>query len=205
MMAFWVFLMVIFVEILRMIDYEKLKIAHDLVNKHANECNETSTLTFVYYGLAAFEYYEWNSYSHGKHTYREINDLITKLRELTEPMPKYGVGDTVYYLFTPAMKILELTVESTISCDTNECISYRYETNNGIVDEGWLYSSKEALIEAQIAYWNKQNCADNKHMDFHGDGECAWCLKEIDDNCREIYKCSHGVTERNCYVCFEGK
>ena len=80
-----------------MIDYEKLKEAHELAN-HRNDrwiwistkysAQEHEIEYRLEIGLTINDSDEY--------VFHDIDDLITKLRELMHPKAKYGVGDIVY-------------------------------------------------------------------------------------------------------------
>lgn len=131
-----------------MIDYEKLKLAHDL----AEENNIA-----IQYNLPNERLVTDN-----------IDDLLSLIQQLTEPKPKYKVGDKVWF-------------------------QYCGEIENKIVDEeslSWvnivtgLYPNRKDLIEAQIDYWTslkkeeKSTCSGHVSMNTPFEGETKACHHE---------------------------
>lgn len=82
---------------------------------------------------------------------REQSLALTKLEELTQPQPKYKVGQEVWHaLGLSRCTILRSVVESFYSAQ--EGFVY-YLDNSPSLNEDWLYQSREALIDAQLEYW----------------------------------------------------
>lgn len=132
-----------------MIDYEKLKVAHELANKISKERDYTVAIQCainnecINYMIKAYEIDE---------QYLYIDDLITKLEELTTPKPKYKEGDFVWYLSNNSelSRMAIDWVREELEINSNQVV---YATPNGMVIESALYPSKAALIEAQVVYW----------------------------------------------------
>jgi len=141
---------------MKMIDYDKLKLAHKLTDK----------LNFIDYGL---------TYRHGypdkyfvlsfddkdgmfhEYQFKNIDELITKLTELSQPQPKYKIGDKIYCRLVTEIK------EGRVIETPNEY----YETYQISIDGQWLriqekelYYTKQFLIEAQIKYWKERLCEE---------------------------------------------
>lgn len=77
-----------------------------------------------------------------------IDDLITKLEELTQPKPKYKIGDKAWYLsdeYEPFLLFIE-------DIDYDSDVMYM-DSNDNWWHEEQLYPSRESLIDAQIEYW----------------------------------------------------
>lgn len=142
-----------------MIDYEKLKIAHAMARQWSLEnsrwmdlalCTSNTETMFI---LKSGEERFYSGYS--------LDDLVSKLTELTKLLPKYKIGETVWRVFgeehPTQMKIYD------IRQDENGL----YEYSSSSEDFGcWylehqIYPSKEALIDAQIEYWKNLECEDN--------------------------------------------
>lgn len=186
-----------------MIDYEKLKIAHKLVYEHAQSQNETSTITLVYYGSSEFEYYKWNSYSFGDWEYKDIDNLIAKIRELSAPKPKYEAGQEVWYCNYHSIKGL-IRCEKAVSINLVDALfgekEYRVSTESIDLPERFFYPSKEALIDAQIEYW--KGLKHESIIPFEDDAIrfniCATCKKQmadVPDHC----KCPDKLIKSNNY------
>lgn len=143
-----------------MIDYEKLRWAHELANK-LNERISINVCYLVADNKPTFVL-DHSDFKNNITSYN-IDDLIAKLRELTQPKPKYIEGWVI---------------------DGFGKMDYWTHMNEEDIKEKDIivYPSKEALIDAQIEYWNKENCAAGRHMDCEGDYECVWCGIEIEDD-----------------------
>lgn len=141
-----------------MIDYEKLKKAIELSQKYGIEHNETSTLTCVIYAHTN-EYYEWQTYSHPKFTTQKIDELLAKLEELTQPQPKYKVGQTVFLIWSDAWEIREFLIRDMQYLNSHEYwqIEGDLEKDNSssckIFPEHLFYLTRQELIKSQITYW----------------------------------------------------
>lgn len=144
----------------QMINYEKLKLAEEL-------CQKSKGYYFVseYHSKRGLinimlrhqdEYYE---------VCKDIDHLIDRLKELTEPKPKYEVGQTIYYIFHRAYTTLPPDIEEGEITDfeiiDNE-IYYSIKSNK--IDELSCFYSVEELINAQITYWQSL-----KYPDFEGE------------------------------------
>jgi len=127
-----------------MIDYEKLRLAHTLVQKihlaklihyHSEHDGDEYFLSFP--GDTKLE--SWS--------YTEVDDLITKLQSLLveqKPEPKYKVGDTVW--FNECDSPYDFIIDEVI---WHESGIYLYDDK----EERELYPSREALIQSQIKHW----------------------------------------------------
>ncbi len=177
-----------------MIDYQKLKVVHELAIKlpyarfiYKNNYHDEE----VWFGVT----YAGEKEEEGIFM-QDIDELIETLKELTnagEPKPKYKVGDEVFFLgdFGNTLKFIINGVDA----DSEEKY-YSYEIDEWFLEEQ-LYPSKLALIEAQIEHWTElkneeksirsdnvsmqQNCPhesqtpdskDNVHM-------CIKCFEEF--------------------------
>ncbi len=125
-----------------MIDYQKLKLVHELADK----CNMQIWFTASCQN------------GNGATAIMNLDDLIAKLEELTqpnEPQPKYKVGQEIYLLGENSY-LLGATIES-IFYDVD---GFEYILNFNIGSdyrhrrEMYLYPTKQALIEAQLRYWS---------------------------------------------------
>lgn len=135
-----------------MIDYEKLKEAHELAEKL--DCPKLVIESRLSDGEICYMLYWFENIPMDYCTYN-IDKLLTKLRELTQPQPKYKTGDKVYYLPSndtiTAAEIAEPFAPST------------YKVTEGyVLYEKYLYPTKEDLIQAQIDYWQKMKEENNE-------------------------------------------
>lgn len=131
-----------------MIDYDKLKLAHQLCIKY----NKNALVSVLFYSNN-FTQYDFRIEEDGITCYLtgDIDDLITKLRELTQPEPKYKIGDVVHFI-NHRLQINENTVES-ITSDERGIVLHFGKPTYGAIYEIDVYPTKAALIEAQIEYW----------------------------------------------------
>ncbi len=186
-----------------MIDYEKLKLAHELAEKYAQkneyigfECHFNNKEQ----GFA--QYYNLYDLQRNQIFSGLIDDLITKLRQLTQIKCKCGVildydngVDKCYAcLAQPEQKYkegefvvaygwdgeIELCQIMNLSSGNNNHVHYEVKFASGIrsfFDEDRLYPTKAALIDSQITYWN--NLAEDEAASFE---HCDICCEPI-HNC----------------------
>lgn len=123
-----------------MIDYEKLKLAHELVNKLANSKfrisfgSHTDEITF--------------SIDEKWEIIHSIDDLIVKLQELVQPKPKYQIGQDVWVLG------LKGGFHKTKIKSIHDGGYMVIGGLDLIYSENELYQTRESLIDEQNEYWN---------------------------------------------------
>lgn len=143
-----------------MIDYDKLKLAHELAEKYYKK---TSLPILVEHSFAVgchsipctlfIDKIEWQ--------YDTLDSAIFKLCELTGsekptqiPKPKYKVGQKVW-----AVGIHQQPIKFSVDKIHLSSVPPMYKLEGadcGFVEsESLIYSSREELIESQIEYWNK--------------------------------------------------
>lgn len=131
-----------------MIDYEKLKEAWELCNKLA----ETSyVVEFVHQGNY-IEFSITDCESEDGLPYlitADIDELLCELKQLTQPQPKYKIGDEVW--FYAGNQTYSFVIEEIYLAD-NE---YVVASHSWHMPEQYVYSSKEQLIDDQIKCWQK--------------------------------------------------
>lgn len=136
-----------------MIDYEKLKIAHEMGKKLPTGISVTLSIN----SGDIHKSYELSMIIQTEETIEHINtidELIAKLRELTKPEPKYKVGDTWWFLDGPDFITYPLP-QSLLITEENK--------NWFRADEEW-WPSRESLIQAQIDHWielKQEHCEHN--------------------------------------------
>jgi hypothetical protein len=148
----------------KMIDYEKLILAQNLAKKIWDKTK-----------LPIWIYHKWcpegevlilDTYEHGEFTFKNVDGLINKLKELTKPEPKYKVGDIVYLLGGDDNPIHSFKIDKIIN-DHGDYWYVRYIDYKGGEFDQWredvLYPSREALIQSQIEYWQSL-AADCEHV-----------------------------------------
>ncbi len=124
-----------------------------------------------------------------EYCYNDINHLITKLRELTAPLPKYkyALGQTLWYVDS-RQNIQSAFVEYIDD-------EGRYVNGSWHLPEDAAYPSKEALIEAQIDYWDFQKRQESFCQRFGIDGLPM-------DSCRKSEeKSTHSDEKIRCPDC----
>lgn len=131
-----------------MIDYDKIKLAHELAESYHKKTNYSvyivTSSAFGCFGNGQFKL----CLNQTNYDYENIDDLIAKLQELTqpeEPKAKREIGQRWWYLdeanfmMYPEPKSMLITAEN---------------VNRYWVDEEW-FPTKSALLEAQLNYWQK--------------------------------------------------
>ncbi len=133
-----------------MIDYEKLKLAYELVEK--------SSTHFIVHTVSGkypneFTISSWDN--NEEVICDNLDHLITKLCQLTHPKAKYQPGDKVW--IQTNLVIIEVVVS-----EINQIQDGYYFLNSIIspsvgftAHEDDIYPTKQSLIEAQIEYWQK--------------------------------------------------
>lgn len=163
-----------------MIDYEKLKLADEICKKSGH------SFSYFFGGkdkLNSFGsdlipdnciLYDIDSGSIID-DFENIDLLITKLTELTQPKPKYEVDERVWAESEGNLQFFTIKSRSFIK---NEYVYF--DKFDYSYSEKRLHPSKEALIDAQIAHW--QSIRDNESHDKQ-------------NNCR------HNPYEQSCFYC----
>lgn len=133
-----------------MIDYKKLKIAHELCDKYAKECRVAHFVGVLQYVYDKPPNYCLNRYDGAfEEQYSDIDDLITHLKELKKP--KYEVGQEVFFTCYEDISsgIIEL-----INLDHGD-FKFHIAMEHGYINlsEDKIYSKKSDLIEAQLRHW----------------------------------------------------
>lgn len=157
-----------------MIDYEKLKLAHELINKYCAGADRYASMEIVH-GPNWVVRYETNI--GGKETFFSLDDLVAKLIEFTTPkckcgnlLPndaiacdecinraresgrKYKLGDKIWSYQDSI--ILNLVIHEIQ--EVNDAYLYCSRSMGGWnIDEKDAYPTKESVIYAQIEYWAK--------------------------------------------------
>ncbi len=139
------------------IDYQKLQQALILLGQYQDENNSAIRfeLEINRSKNLNFRFRRWGEehYLDDDSDFSCIDDLITKLKELTAPKPKYSEGDTVFSLICRGK--CGLMQGNTDAFDSLSCEYYvRFEGEGDYwIKENELYPSRESLIQAQIDYW----------------------------------------------------
>jgi len=182
-----------------MIDYEKLELAHELIEK-------------LHFGKIVSQYsiHDGEEYilsspnieSHYDYCFTNLHDLIAKLKELTQPKPKYKVGEEVW-LVGNFGKPITAKIVGIMGGDVD--LAFKDGTcRYGAIKE--LYPTKSELIEAQIEYWtNLQKEFDVQYASSaEGQAKIREGMKQLIMECQherdesEPPKLSHFTKEDGC-------
>lgn len=174
-----------------MIDYERLKIAHELADKYSNICADRIVSVCIDINVGTHINYVIRGVSGLMFVAEDINDLIAKLKELThpdEPKPKYKDA----WFVSSHNNIVCTKVEN------QEGYIYCDETNHDALGKN-MYPSREALIESQIEYWNKlryptieESSRVGSQQALDSMGKIIECQKRIDLLYKSVIKeCDH--------------
>jgi hypothetical protein len=172
-----------------MIDYDKLKVAHELASKI-----KTHYLVHIVGGKhpaegSEFTLVDWIPDMQDYVT-NDMDALIDRLQELTQDIkPKYKVGDEVWHL------LHDEVVKSTIIEDDITSSELLYRLESGWWEEIQIHTSRASLIESQLEYWNKlryPTIAECQH-DHGYKGSIIICEGDIGSpfkciKCGEYYK-----------------
>jgi hypothetical protein len=159
-----------------LLDFNKLKLAHDLIRTYAFQEDWDINLTTCFNSYINTERIGFIlSDGNGDHRFTELDELIAKLQELTRPKPKFNVGDKVYFI-NPQVQINVNTIES-ITQEHRGILFHFGKPTYGAIYEPDAFPTKEALIDAQIAYWSCLKDTEN--------------LTHNDVRVKEIEKCEH--------------
>jgi hypothetical protein len=135
-----------------MIDYEKLKVAHELINK-IDEIYEVS-VQHHFSHTRGDKFILWTKNGVAQFGIEEMDDLIAELKELTkpeEPKSRFHVGQEIWFI-NSYDKICSFCIDK-ICKETGEETYYYNKYNQAVGERDGLYSTKQELIEAQIQYW----------------------------------------------------
>ena len=172
-----------------MIDYDKLKKAHELILK----ADEKYGLAF-YIGGSFLTYHRL--YAIGDDYYEDfgsIDELIEKLESLVKPESKYKVGDKVFTLNKANEPIEFRIIEFYVTGICPEYFVYRAPDGERYSEQE-VFLTREDLIESQINHWTSlkkqqiSTCSDDVSMkcqhehSFLSGFRCIKC----DQNCMSI-------------------
>ena len=146
-----------------MIDYEKLKMAHELVADTEEYYFEA---VFGINGSSSYTIFDTN---HDRAGFFDNEDgLLEMLQELTQPEPKYKIGDTVWLIDCDCICTAEIESHGNEEYNIKKCetIDGSRVTVKEWASEDDLHPTKAALIESQIEYWtnlqiDKMGCHEN--------------------------------------------
>lgn len=141
-----------------MIDYEKLKLAHELAQDYA-EKKDTVTSLSITIRFDSRGAYEYRADFSGTEYHEEIDpttldDLLAKLKHITQdkPKPKYELGQAVWFIDFPVNKIYCGCIKK-IRHDEYVVVTDTQGPKEDFAEHE-LYPSKQALIIFQLNYWS---------------------------------------------------
>ncbi len=171
-----------------MIDYEKLRLAEELLLKYSIQqigCLHDTPKFELHLQCSGDCVDTWCVLDGATYS---LWELIIKLQSLTQdkPKPKYAIGDTLYGLCD---EIYSFTVSESYFYENWGKWCYADESGEYDISETSLYPSKQALIEAQILHWQNELIKEfhppfeGEIKGFHGEiiykanqcpGDCEW-------------------------------
>lgn len=171
-----------------MIDFEKLKIAHELAAELKTKRNVTATICVCHLLNGDFRYVLTDGRLQ-QDAFESLDALIARLQELTQPKSKYKIGDSVWFVI---LSHKWMAIETEI----NHVEGNKYHVSHGNwLREEELYPTKEELIEEQIAYWHqlKMQCMLNQDKPELDDEYCEISGVKLTKKCQhesdgQIYK-----------------
>lgn len=135
-----------------MIDYEKLKEAHELLTKEVKEGIITAT---VYSNMQKGVYYRIQIAGVSGTEIYTMDELLTKIKSLipasSKNAYKYKLNQEVWYLVENEMMPFKI-----VARDCNKVEVTYYNEDDCYLFESEAYPSREALIDAQIKHWNER-------------------------------------------------
>ena len=192
-----------------MIDYDKLKIVHELAQKYSSKIDSIVQIILEFnpgcnmYGFRSYDFPNEN-------LFMSIDMLIQKLHELTQPKPRFEEFDSIYYRIGD--EIHDSTINHVFDGMMQNERFYRTGKCHDML-ESQLYLKKSELIEAQIAYWSKLHEEENpgdliicKRKELEFKATDAWykqAAKDEDDH-HEKYphdQSLHEIPGQNSIVC----
>jgi hypothetical protein len=155
-----------------MIDYNKLKLAHELAKNIPYQYVEIQSRIIVRTSIKSRSWFlleiEDEVRPYEEVEFYEIDELISKIHELAQdkPKPKYEVGQAVWVASDHEIHsyVIRKIKHDKAGFIYDDC-------ENWEVYEEDLFPSKQALIEAQIEYWEGLKYV--KHCDKCGNGHTS--------------------------------
>jgi hypothetical protein len=186
------------------IDYEKLKIAHELVREYAIQKEWDINLSICFDSFDKDKFGCILSDGNGDHKFSNLDDLIAMLQYLTKPKSKYHHGQAVWFLEKDTNTAKIFTIWGIVEREDG----FYYDNAH----ENSLYPSREALIDAQVTYWIGMRLENSPLKDKVNPGNgktCPKCKRQrfADGMCWHVgcdYKeCQHNFNRGICINCGE--
>lgn len=135
-----------------MINYNKLKLAHELAGK----LNERLDITVCYFVADCQPTFVLDHADFKNNvTSCNLDDLIAKLKRLTKTEPRYRIRQKVWMTVINGFKLDIDSARITWSRFNNGQNEYTIDScpNDFYILESELHPTREDLIDAQIKYW----------------------------------------------------
>jgi hypothetical protein len=138
------------------IDYEKLKLAHELGSiATKGKRKRCDVFVSVYHNNEPI--FGYIDFSHNRDVFEfyDIDELINALQKLIEPQPKYKIGQEVWVLDGNNIEVIAVFINNIVNN------KYALTVFLGWFEEEDIFSSYDELIESQIKYWT--DLKDNEY------------------------------------------
>jgi DNA-directed RNA polymerase subunit M/transcription elongation factor TFIIS len=166
-----------------MIDYEKLKLAHELCSE-LKITMQTGVTTYSD-GTTAIH---CHGNLHGTY-FSDIDDLIAHLKELTQPKPKYEIGSYVWVIFK------DTPVEAIVANCVNGLYELCFDDKSHYIEEKYIQPTRTAVIEAEIEYWT---CLKNDEKSTIND-DMSKVLTNFVNGLEIKFTCQHESDEKEYF------
>jgi hypothetical protein len=162
-----------------MIDYDKLKTAHELAELYGKQIDEWMDVAVTLNAPSKNHPFPFAFGPTGKdfdNRFSSLDELIAKLEELTKPAPKFKVGDNVWvncWSVNDANQLGYNFIKGVVipNTDRDKDLSEPYvriepcspsEGGKYSAPERFVYASRKELIDAQIGYWQSLKQQEEK-------------------------------------------
>jgi len=181
-----------------MIDYDKLNYAHDLTEKYYERTKIMTWIKIMISSISDLIGYQWTALHDCLLKCEDIDELIEKLEEMTMPKPKYALNSTAYALAN-FKAIIELTIVRSYVTGIKETFTIYVTDLGDRYAESDVYPTREALIDAQVEYWQKLRCQDGLHAFCVDADECEYCDMKSPYKTQTVNKIT--IADRKCPKC----
>lgn len=160
-----------------MIDYEKLKLAHELC-LYSKKFYIQILIGIEGSPIFFIKIVDNKGNNASMLHVTSLDELITKLQELTTLESKYKIGQEVFYFCDN--EVYDFKIREINTTESNE---FLYSGDGHDVYECDLYLAKKSLIESQLVYWSslmakaelkrKQSCSESIRKHHELEDECT--------------------------------
>lgn len=151
-----------------MIDYDKLKFAHELADKFAEQdCYAVEIATRLFSSDGQQPCFYLTISEDNCMEFTNLDDLVEKLQELTQHESKFKVGEKAWIKYTHFNGLDKFEDVTITSSPLDGCyeVEWNRTKNKCTVREHHLYPTKESLIQAQIDYWSNLMPKDDSSLE----------------------------------------